>query len=112
VGTTPREFGKRVPVRTLRDAPAGQAAPVASTEQPPKARGLDPDQLKKSLLGIVLTIAVVGGMFLLPRMGQCDGRRGALGVDWCQAMKAGLEGGVRGLAAGAGASRGASFSGR
>jgi hypothetical protein len=112
VGATPREFGKRVPVRTLRDVQTSQATPAASTEQQPKPRGLDPHQLKKSLLGIVLTFVVVGGMFLLPAMGQCDGRRGALGVDWCHAMKAGLEGAVQGVAAGAGASRGASFSGR
>jgi hypothetical protein len=113
VGATPREFGKRVPVRTLRDAPAGQAAPAASAvEVQPKARGRDPEQLKKSLFLIVLTFVVVGGMFLLPTMGQCDGRRGALGVDWCHAMRAGLEGAVRGVAVGAGASRGASFSGR
>jgi hypothetical protein len=112
VGATPREFGKRVPVRTLRDAPAGQVAPAASESQP-KARGLDPDQLKKSLLAIVLTVIVVGGLFfVLPKMGQCDGRRGALGVDWCHAMKAGVEGAVRGVAVGAGTSRGASFSGR
>jgi hypothetical protein len=77
----------------------------------PKASGLDPDQLKKTLFAIGLTVAVVGGMFLLPVMGQCDGRRGALGVDWCHAMKAGVEGAARGVAVGVGTSRGA-FSGR
>jgi hypothetical protein len=110
VGT--REFGKRVPVRERRDQPTSCQAPSASAPSvKPKASGVDPDQMKKTLLGIVLTVAVVGGMFLLPRMGQCDGRRGALGVDWCQAMRAGVEGAVRGVAGGAGASRGASFSG-
>ena len=67
--------------------------------------------MKKSLLAIVLTVVVVGGMFLLPAVGQCDGRRGALGVDWCHAMKAGVEGAARGVAVGVGTSRGA-FSGR
>jgi hypothetical protein len=111
VGT--REFGKRVPAREMRDQPANLPAPsVSAPPVKPKASGIDPDQLKKSLLAIVLTFVVVGGMFLLPAMGQCDGRRGALGVDWCHAMKAGLEGAVRGVAAGAGASRGASFSDR
>jgi hypothetical protein len=82
VGT--REFGRRVPVRELRDQPTNQSAPPVS----PKASAIDPVQMKKSLLAIVLTFAVVGGMFLLPAMGQCDGHRGALGVDWCQSMKA------------------------
>ena len=62
--------------------------------------------------GVSGVLACPGGMFLLPAIGQCDGRRGALGVDWCHVMKAGLEGAVRGVAAGAGASRGATFSGR
>jgi hypothetical protein len=110
----PREFGKRVPVRELRNQATSQSAPPAAgagagaVAPQPKARGLDPDQLKKSLLAIGLTVAVVGGMFLLPAMGQCDGHRGALGVDWRHAMKAGLEGAVRGVAAG----RGAAISGR
>ena len=108
-----REFGKRVPVRELRDQPTNQSPPAASAPAvKPKAPGPNPDQLKKSLLAIALTFVVVGGMFLLPAMGQCDGRRGALGVDWCHAMKAGLEGAVRGVAAGTGGSRGATFSGR
>jgi hypothetical protein len=107
----PREFGKRVPVRELRNASMSQSLAASEPSVKSKNPGIDPNPLKKSLLGIVLTVAVVGGMFLLPAMGQCDGRRGALGVDWCHAMKAGLEGAVRGVAVGAGASRGA-FSGR
>ncbi len=107
-----REFGKRVPVRELRDQP-GRPTPAASAPPvSPKASGIDPVQMKKSLFAIALTFAVVGGMFLLPAMGQCDGHRGALGVDWCQSMKAGLEGAVRGVAVGAGASRGTPFLGR
>jgi hypothetical protein len=108
----PREFGKRVPVREQRNQTTSQSAPppapVPAASPQPKARGLDPDQLKKSLLAIGLTVVVVGGMFLLPQMGQCDGRRGALGIDWCHAMKAGVEGAARGVAVG----RGAAFSGR
>ena len=107
-----REFGKRVPVRVLRDQPIRPTASASTPPVSPKASGIDPDQMKKSLLAIVLTVVVVGGMFLLPAVGQCDGRRGALGVDWCHAMKAGVEGAVRGVAAGAGASRGAPSSGR
>ena len=106
-----REFGKRVPVRALRDQPIRPTASASTPPVSPKASGIDPDQMKKSLLAIVLTVVIVGGMFLLPAVGQCDGR-GALGVDWCHVMKAGLEGAVRGVAAGAGASRGATFSGR
>jgi hypothetical protein len=45
---------------------------------------------------------LVGGMFLLPKMGQCDGRTGALGLDCCRLMKASVEGAVRGVAAGRG----------
>jgi hypothetical protein len=111
----PREFGKRVPVRAQRDAPTGQspAGPAPATPVKPKAPGIDPDQMKKTLVAIVLTVVVVGGLFyVLPKMGQCDGRRGALGVDWCHAMKAGIEGAARGVAVGVGTSRGASFSGR
>jgi hypothetical protein len=59
--------------------------------------------MPKAILAIVLTVTVVGGMFLLPKTGQCDGRRGAFGLDWCRLMKASLEGAARGVAAGRGA---------
>jgi hypothetical protein len=42
-------------------------------------------------------------MFLLPKMGQCDGRRGVFGLDWCRLMKASIEGAARGVTAGRGA---------
>jgi hypothetical protein len=57
----------------------------------------------QAMLAIVLTVTIVGGMFLIPRLGQCDGTRGALGLDWCRLMKATVDGGVRGVAAGRGA---------
>jgi hypothetical protein len=55
------------------------------------------------MVAIILTITVVGGMFLLPMLGQCDGRRGALGLDWCRLMKASAEGAVHGVATARGA---------
>jgi hypothetical protein len=58
--------------------------------------------MRRAMLAIVLTVAVVGGMFLLPRLGQCDGGRGFLGLDWCRLMKASVEGASRGVAAGRG----------
>ena len=58
--------------------------------------------MRRAVLAIALTVAIVGGMFLLPKLGQCDGQRGALGLDWCRLMKASVEGGVRGMAAGRG----------
>ena len=60
----------------------------------------------RAVLAIVLTITVVCGMFLLPKLGQCDGRQGFLGLDWCRLMKASVEGGVRGVAVGRGAAGG------
>ena len=103
-----REFGKR----TAAQPPQRAAAPP-----PPAARTklaiADPEHRRKAMLAIGLTVAIVGGMFLLPKLGQCDGRRGLFGLDWCRLMKASVEGGVRGVAAGAGAGRGAiSSSGR
>ena len=59
--------------------------------------------MRRAMLAIDLTITVVGGMFLLPRLGQCDGRQGAFGLDWCRLMKASVEGAARGVAAGRGA---------
>ena len=54
-----REFGKRVPVRELRDQPTNRSGASAPAVKP-KAPGPDPDQLKKSLLAIALTFVVVG----------------------------------------------------
>jgi len=62
----------------------------------------DPTHMRRAVLAIVLTITIVGGMFLLPKLGQCDGRRGFLGLDWCRLTKATVEGGVRGVAIGRG----------
>jgi len=58
--------------------------------------------MRRAVLAVVLTVTVVGGMFLLPRLGQCDGNRGALGLDWCRLMKASVEGAARGVAIGRG----------
>ena len=58
--------------------------------------------MRRAVLAIVLTVTIVGGMFLLPKLGQCQGGRGFLGLDWCRLMKASVEGGVRGLAVGRG----------
>jgi hypothetical protein len=58
--------------------------------------------MRRAMLAIGLTVPIVGGMFLLPRLGQCDGHRGALGLDWCRLMKASVEGGTRGVAIGRG----------
>ena len=90
-----RDFGKRTDMRSSRPA-AGQAP----TPEQPAAR--DPTLMPRAMLAIGLTVTIVGGMFLLPRLGQCDGRQGALGLDWCRLMKASVEGGVRGVAAGRG----------
>src|SRR5262245_33295223 len=95
-------FGKRTAARAPRPTPA---APTAETAERP-ARELtpmrDPAHMRRAMLAIGLTVAIVGGMFLLPRLGQCDGRKGALGLDWCRLMKASVEGGVRGVAIGRG----------
>jgi hypothetical protein len=88
------EFGKRGAVR----------APQQATAQPPppKQAASDPTLMRRAVLAIGLTVAIVGGMFLLPKLGQCEGGRGALGLDWCRLMKASVEGGVRGMAIGRG----------
>jgi hypothetical protein len=91
-----REFGKRPDVRSSQPVTA-QPAPAAGDQG---AR--DPTLMPRAVLAILLTVAVVGGMFLLPRLGQCDGSRGFLGVDWCRSMKAGVEGASRGVAIGRG----------
>jgi len=93
-----REFGKRTVEQPPRPA---VARPIS--EARPKPAGADPEHMRKAMLAITLTVAIVGGMFLLPKLGQCDGRRGLLGLDWCRLMKASVEGGVRGVAAGRGA---------
>jgi len=90
------EFGKR-PV--VRPSPPVSAQPTPA----PEHRGAsDPTQMRRAVLAVVLTVTVVGGMFLLPRLGQCDGNRGALGLDWCRLMKASVEGAARGVAIGRG----------
>jgi hypothetical protein len=89
-------FGKRTIVRSPQQA--AQPMP-ASPDKPPR----DPTLMRRAVLAIVLTVTIVGGMFLVPKMAQCDGQRGALGLDWCRLMKASVEGGVRGVAAGRGA---------
>jgi hypothetical protein len=91
-----REFGKR-PIVHASHPVAAQPKP-ASEDQAPR----DPTQMRRAMLAIVLTVAVVGGMFLLPRLGQCDGSRGFLGLDWCRLMKASVEGASRGVAIGRG----------
>ena len=91
------EFGKRTVVRPPRPATA------QPTPAPAKPAARDPTLMRRAILAIVLTVTVVGGMFLLPKLGQCDGRQGALGLDWCRLMKASVEGGARGVAAGRGA---------
>src|ERR1700682_5006074 len=93
-----REFGKRTAAQP-RGQPTSEPAPARA-----KPAVVDPGHLPKAILGIVVTFVIVGGMFLLPMMGQCDGHRGAFGLDWCRLMKASLEGAVHGVAAGRGAS--------
>ena len=91
-----REFGKRAVVQTPRQATVQPpAAPV-------KPAATDPSHMRKAVLAITLTVTIVGGMFLLPKLGQCQGGRGLLGLDWCRLMKATVEGGVRGMASGRG----------
>jgi hypothetical protein len=89
-----QEFGKR----------PGVGSPHQATAQPKPAPGDqgtgDPTLMPRAVLAIVLTITIVGGMFLLPKLGQCDGSRGALGLDWCRLMKASVEGAARGAAIG------------
>jgi len=92
-----REFGKRPVVRASHQV-AAQPTPA-----PRKEGASDPTHMRRAVLAIVLTITIVGGMFLLPSLGQCDGRKGALGLDWCRLMKASVEGAARGVAVGRGA---------
>lgn len=94
-----REFGKRAAVRPTHQV----STPPAATGN---LRAIDPTHMGRAVLAIVLTITVVGGMFLLPKLGQCNGRQGFLGLDWCRLMKASVEGGVRGVAVGRGAAGG------
>jgi hypothetical protein len=91
-----REFGKRTVVRSPRQL-TGQPTPA-----PRKEGASDPTLIRRAVLAIVVTVTIVGGMFLLPKLGQCDGRAGALGLDWCRLMKASVEGGAPGLAIGRG----------
>jgi len=91
-----RDFGKRTAARSPHQA-AAQPIPAPSQQAT-----RDPTHMRRAVLAIALTVAIVGGMFLLPKLGQCDGQRGALGLDWCRLMKASVEGGVRGMAAGRG----------
>jgi hypothetical protein len=97
----PGEFGKRSAVRSPQQVTAQPTQP-GPPSLPARPGASDPTHLPKALLAIGLTVTIVGGMFLLPKLGQCDGRRGALGLDWCRLMKASVEGGVRGLAIGRG----------
>jgi hypothetical protein len=95
-----REFGKRALVRSPLQAPP-QPIPA-----PAKKTTRDPTLMRRAVLAIALTVTIVGGMFLIPRLGQCDGQRGLLGLDWCRLMKASVEGGSRGLAIGRGMTSG------
>jgi hypothetical protein len=87
-----REFGKRAVVRSSHQV-TGQPTPA-----PGNQGASDPTLMRRA----VLTVTIVGGMFLLPKLGQCDGGRGFLGLDWCRLMKASVEGGSRGVAVGRG----------
>jgi len=93
------EFGKRTAVQPPRQATAqSSTAPV----RPAAQAATDPTHMRKAVLAITLTVTIVGGMFLLPKLGQCSGGRGLFGLDWCRLMKASVEGGVRGVAIGRG----------
>jgi hypothetical protein len=91
-----REFGKRSDVRSPRQVTA------QPTPAPANQGASDPTHIRRAVWAIALTVTVVGGIFLLPKLGQCDGRRGALGLDWCRLMKASVEGASRGVAIGRG----------
>ena len=95
-----REFGKR----SVDRSPPQVTAQPKSTPRNQRAR--DPTLIRRAVLAIVLTVTIVGGMFLLPKLGQCDGGRSVLGLDWCRLMKASLEGASRGLAIGRGTAPG------
>ena len=92
-----REFGKRTVVQEMRQA---MSQPTPASQQP-VAR--DPTQMRRAVLAIVLTVTIVGGMFVVPRLTRCDGGKGFLGLDWCRLMQATVEGGARGVATGRGA---------
>jgi hypothetical protein len=91
-----REFGRRTLDRPSQRAGGSPTPPQGN--QP----AADPALIRRAVLAVTLTIAVVGGMFLIPALGQCDGRKGALGLDWCRLMKASVEGASRGVAIGRG----------
>jgi hypothetical protein len=91
-----REFGKRAVVHSPHQE-TGQPTPAAGNQG-----ASDPTLMGRAVLAVVLTVTIVGGMFLLPKLGQCDGGRGFLGLDWCRLMKASVEGGSRGVAVGRG----------
>jgi hypothetical protein len=98
-----REFGKRPVVRPSQPVTAQPTPAPGDVAPAPGDRGAsDPTQMRRAVLAILLTVGVVGGMFLLPRLGQCDGNKGALGLDWCRLMKASVEGASRGVAIGRG----------
>jgi hypothetical protein len=99
----PREFGKRTVVR-----PSPQVAAQPTPTAAPRDQGTnDPTLMRRGVLAIVLTVTIVGGMFfVLPKLNQCDGRTGVLGLDWCRLMKATVEGAFRGMAIGRGTAPG------
>jgi hypothetical protein len=90
------QFGKRTTARFPHQEAAQPTLP------PGKPAASDPTLVRRAVLAVGLTITIVGGMFLLPKLGQCEGGRGALGLDWCRLMKASAEGGARGVAIGRG----------
>jgi hypothetical protein len=91
------EFGKRAVVRSSHQV-AAQPTPA-----PRNQSASDPTLMRRAVLAIVLTVTIVGGLFfVLPKLGQCQGGRGALGLDWCRLMKASVEGASRGVAIGRG----------
>jgi len=74
-----RKFGKRPVVRSSQPVTAQPApAPGDGAPAPADDGASDPTQMRRAVLAIVLTVTIVGGMFLLPKLGQCDGNRGAL----------------------------------
>jgi hypothetical protein len=98
-----REFGKRPVVRSSQPVTAQPTPALGEGAPAPGDRGAsDPTQMRRAVLASALTVTIVGGMFLLPKLGQCDGNRGALGLDWCRLMKASMEGASRGMAIGRG----------
>src|SRR5262249_12937023 len=55
-----REFGKRTFERPPREAPVQTASSGKQT-------AIDPEHMRKAVLAIVLTVTIVGGMFILPK---------------------------------------------